>query len=138
METALIIYLIGVLPKMSNPILCLGLIGALAGFGLLFFELVFKPSGREIEAVSKNEGSYSAVEKVEIHPKFLIGRKMLLMPSLIMILFASLIPSEKTMWLMAGGYITQEAVTSEIGQDVLTIVKEKVKEYKTEIIEKAK
>lgn len=56
------------------------------------------------------------------------GKKALLLPAAgILLLFLSVfIPSKQTIYLMAGGYVTQEVVTSDTAKKVLEILNEKL------------
>lgn len=49
-----------------------------------------------------------------------------------------IVPSERTMYLMAGAYIGQQALTSEVSQDLQDVVGLQVKKYKKELQEQVK
>lgn len=59
-------------------------------------------------------------------------KKFLIIP-IVLSLVTSMIPSEKTMYLMLAGYTSQAAVQSSIGQDVIQILELKVKEQLKEL-----
>jgi hypothetical protein len=44
-----------------------------------------------------------------------------------LVLLTSLIPSERTMWMMAGAYGAQKVVQSDVGTDVLALINLKIK-----------
>ncbi len=97
MELALLIYLAGIVGKLSAFL-------SIAG-GLLYFIVLF----------------------IFIHTEEF--KKALLPPVVVgfLLIFSSvLIPSEKTIYLMAGGYATQEIVTSDTAKKVLEILNEKL------------
>ncbi len=47
----------------------------------------------------------------------------------------ALVPPEKTVYYMAGGYLAQEALTSDIAKDTYKIIELKVQKYKEEMIQ---
>ncbi len=125
METALVIYGISILGGFRNMLdsfVVFSLLAALVCFAIkAFFTL---------NSIDKKEEQIG-VKAGKVANVYLIAG----------VCFAfvhALIPSERSMWLIAGGYVAQEAVTSEIGQDVVEIIKRKVSEYKQEMIEGAK
>lgn len=59
--------------------------------------------------------------------------KWLIIVPAILSSLAMIIPSERTMYTMAGAYISQSVYQSEIGEDVRNIVKLKIKEYLKEM-----
>ena len=52
---------------------------------------------------------------------------------LVFFILWSITPSERTMYLMAGAYIGQQALTSEVSKDLQDIVALQVKKYKNEL-----
>lgn len=64
-------------------------------------------------------------------------KKFLIIP-IVLSLITSIIPTEKTMYLMLAGYASQAAVQSSIGQDVIQILELKVKEQLKELQPKTK
>lgn len=49
-----------------------------------------------------------------------------------------IVPTERTMYLMAGAYLGQQALTSEVSKDLQDIVALQVKKYKNELQEQVK
>lgn len=72
------------------------------------------------------EGSHNRTFANDFKKKFLV------IPIVIAVC-TTLIPSEKTMYLMTGAYVSQAAVQSSIGQDVIQILELKVKEQLKEL-----
>jgi len=136
METVVILYLISVLPNIAKLCAVLGVVGVFFGCVCFTIGVFTKPSEKEIELVAGGDGCMNTKERVRSYPLFQKFRKILLVPSIVSLLFGMMIPSEKSMWIIAGGYIAQEALVSDVGQDVAEIIKAKLKEYKDELIEK--
>lgn len=142
METALVLYAISILPNFAAFIAFLGIFGLIVGGIGCGIELANKPLDGDAELMEQSKGesrydlSYDtrlAYDRNELHIPAKAIRKLTLVPGICLIFVASLIPTERSMWLIAGGYIAQEAVTTELGQDVVEIIKHKVSEYKKEI-----
>jgi len=136
METVVILYVISILPKLASLCGVFGVLGGFCGCVCFLIELFDKPSEKEIELVAGGEGCMQAYQRVRNFPLIQRLRKILLVPSIVSLVFAMMIPNEKSMWIIAGGYIAQEALVSDVGQDVTEIIKAKLKKYKTELIEK--
>lgn len=142
METALVLYAISVLPNLAAIFGIIAMLGFIAGIISLAFELVHKPHQGDDELInsSKNKDDYSfrsniykAFERREIYTPAKAIRRVALIPSICILFLASLVPGERSLWLIAGGYVAQEAVTSEIGQDMIDVIRAKVNQYKEEI-----
>lgn len=115
MEFAFIIYLISVLGNAS---------------GLMFFFSLVSAIVLLAHCVDVGD-SYNKSFATHFKKKFLI------IP-IVLSLVTSIIPTEKTMYLMLAGYASQAAVQSSIGQDVIQILELKVKEQLKELQPKTK
>lgn len=107
MELALFVYLAGLATNFSS------LSTFFLGFGTV---AVFAYS---LVVAIQNSDTY-AETKVIYQKRWVIGL-------VVFGVLSSLVPSERTMWLMAGAYGTQKLVQSEVGADVLAIINLKIK-----------
>lgn len=102
MSAAFFIYLVEVLSGISVLAVILGIAGLIASF----FYLVFY-----------------AIEYEKYH-----GKHWTLIAPMVAFLVAIVIPSSKTMYMMAGAVLAEKAIESEIGQQVLDVIKFKLDE----------
>jgi len=105
MELALFVYLAGLT---NSLIVFSALIAVVSGIALIVYSI------------------YSMGVNIEIsgHHRY---QKRWVIGWILFVGIASLIPSERTLWLMAGAYGTQKVVQSEVGADVLEIINLKIK-----------
>lgn len=122
MELALLVYLIGVLPSVSH-------LGGVSLFILSVF--MFTLLGF---CASENKNVFQMIKN---HKKF---TTLVVFTYLFSLGLFILIPSEKTMYIMAGAYATQQVYKSEqakqIGDKLIKIIDSKMTEYITEIDKK--
>lgn len=112
MELALLVYIIAILPKITNILVVVSVFGGMATAAIWLFYFV--------EGVLESR----------------------LWPTIFTVVFicttvlAVLIPSERTAYLMVGAYATQKIAeapkTQQLGADVLKIIESKIKFYAEE------
>lgn len=120
MTIAILVYLVALLPSLATFLLTLGVIGCIS-VGIYTF----------IWAVS-HDGTFDNPIKW--------SKKVTLVVFAIIFCFfcRALLPSEKTAWLMLGGYAVQTAYESEEGQQYRKLIHKKVQEALGETVEQVK
>lgn len=110
MELALFVYLAGLT---NSLIVFSALIAVVSGIALIVYSIYSMGVNIEISG-------HHRYQKHRYQKRWVIGW-------ILFVGLASLIPSERTLWLMAGAYGTQKVVQSEVGADVLEIINLKIK-----------
>lgn len=134
MELALLVYAISVLPNLATlaGLVCLiGLPILLVLLLLLFIEL-------EPSLYDTKEGAEYKLKKRKTCVKWSRAIGVVIAISAV---FAALLPSEKTAYIMVGAYATQKIAENvqvqETGRKVLTIIDQKLDQYITEGLQKS-
>jgi len=112
MELALFVYLAGVVGKVGGVFVVICTVSAIAAFIC------------GISTVADNDKSF-------IKP-FYISLSTLLFSAFV----SALLPSEKTMYLMAGAYTTQAVAQSTVGQKTVELIEQKLDEELAKLKEK--
>lgn len=110
-------------------VLIIWLINALNGFKILFaFGIAVSCISLAVSLAAFAEGIKLAGKVVKIAATFVV----------IFSLLAAITPSEKTGWMMAGGYVAQKAVQSDTAKKLGLLVEKKLEGLIEEIDEEAK
>lgn len=139
MNLALLVYLASI---SEGFIKLLGVAGTL-GLIIVFF-LLFMLFCGEMKSLTIRRKQYSCDDEAEIEQHnlgvparlkvFKRSTAIVAVVSSILLLFAVLIPSEKTIYIMAGAYATEQIVTNtkvqKIGNDVLEVIESKLDKMK--------
>lgn len=108
MEFALVIYLISML---SNLGIMLGVMTFVTFVAVLFYLIWYSTEGTSIYRREKH--------KFRTWPVYL---------AVVLGVFTTVIPSEKTMYMMVGSYAAQKVVESKMAKDVVKIIELKLEE----------
>ncbi|UTS52099.1 hypothetical protein [Synechococcus phage BUCT-ZZ01] len=149
METAIFIYLASIAPAVDELFGFFAVIAGLVTAGTIVASMVLRQPETVIQRhkeklenkdrrdeyeLRKSEDIifYDGVSKSLTKLSKIFGT-FLVVSSLITVM----VPKEERIWLIAGGYMTQSVVQSEIGKDMVEIVSAKVRKYKNEILKEA-
>lgn len=115
MTIAILVYLVGLLPNLIVFLYCLGMTCGAIAYMSVFYSLLEKG-----KIIFSRVVIFSAIVCF-----FSFGLKVF-------------IPSEKTAWLMLGGYAVQTAYESEEGQQYRKLIHKKVQEALGDTVEQVK
>lgn len=132
MKLALLVYLASTVESVSKLFFLFSLFGLFALISLLMITFA---SGYGIEQ-GYRETDEQFSRKVEIRTKIFNYSKYLAPTFLTLCLVSALLPNERTIYLMAGAYATEQIASNErvqkIGSDVLEVIETKLGEMKKE------
>lgn len=130
MKLALLVYLASIVDNISNIFGLVGFLGFLVYFGIL---AIIHFSGYGIKEYSfESDDQISKQNKVkEVYTKYW-KLSAVLFPFIMVI--SALLPSEKTIYIMAGAYATEQIATNDrvqkIGSEVLEVIEGKLQKMK--------
>lgn len=137
MEAALFIYAASFASRILDVLVIFSIFSIFLAVGLsvslflakteVLYEFEIERDGRTREEIRR--------DKIAMFEK---PSKIAIIASSVFITLALVVPSERTMYLMAGAYIGQQALTSEVSKDLQDIVALQVKKYKNELQEQVK
>lgn len=127
MSLVLIVYLVGLLPNLAA---FFGVVGG--GIMVLLLGTAFY--------CTMDMDSWSAADKINSHKALRKKALKFAWFPLLLILFANMIPSEKTMWYMVGAYGTQKLIENPAAQELASggvdVLKALMKKAKDNLEEK--
>ena len=134
MEMALLVWLASVVSSLHNATGFLSFILGIAALASIAFFFVTRMSITSYD-YDKVDGAKTLNDQTV---RLLALTKIAVFVAPILFVLVGLLhiitpQSEKTIYLMAGAYATQQVATSEVGKDVVKIVELKVKDYLTDL-----
>ncbi len=131
MEAALFVYLAGVVEGLSLFLQCVAIAGVMSIVGLMIY---CSDASTVFDSDLKESGFKTKAELVKERRKLPIRlMKIFSVLTLFIGLLSTIIPDQKTMYFMAGAYIGQKALTSEVSKELQDILELKLKSYKQDL-----